>query len=73
MRLSDFSWDAAVVWTACASVGTARIAADRTVRVAISLARGESKLWRPCLTPPAMKASPSTSTLFAITDPTSAD
>ena len=33
MRLSDFSCAAAVVWTAWASDGTARIAADSTVSV----------------------------------------
>ena len=49
------------------------IAAASTLNVAIIRARGESNRCVPFRTPPATKAMPSTSTLLAMTEPTSAN
>ena len=73
IRLSAFACAWAGVWNACTSVGIARIAADSVVSVTIIRARGESKRCGPLRTAPTKNASPSTRTLFAITEPTSAD
>src|SRR5690349_178211 len=63
---------AAGVWKACASDGTAIVAAASIVSVDTSLARDESNRCVPFFRPPTVNAIPSTSTLFARIDPTSA-
>src|SRR5919198_59702 len=73
MRLNPFECAAAGAWSSCASAGTDRIAAARSVSVAIIRARGELNVCVPCFAPPTTKAIPRTSTLLAMTEPTRAD
>ncbi len=72
MRLSVFPCVAAGVWNVCASVGIERIAAASAASVAIILARDELNVCGPLRRPPTRNAMPSTSTLFATIEPTSA-
>ena len=63
---------AAGAWNAWASDGIAIVAAASTVSIDTLRAREELKLCVPFLSPPTMNATPSTSTLFARIEPTSA-
>ena len=63
IRLSVCSCAAAGACKTCANVGTERMAAARSVSVAIVLARGESNRWTPFRRPPAKNASPTFSTI----------
>ena len=71
-RLSVRPCGAAGEWNACASVGIERIAEASIASVAIIRARDDSKRCGPLRMPPTRNARPSTSTPFAITEPTSA-
>ncbi len=53
--------------------GIAIVAAARSVNVEMVRARSELKRWMPFRSPPTTNARPSTSTLFARIEPTSAD
>ena len=59
-------------WNACASDGIAIVAAASRVRVDTIRACPESNRCGPCRSPPTTNAIPSTSTLFARIEPTSA-
>ncbi len=60
------------VWSACVSDGIAIVAAASSVRVEIVRARTELNVCVPLRSPPTTNAIPSTSTLFARIEPTSA-
>ena len=72
MSESASPWAAAGAWNADASEGIAIVAAARNARVEMIRARDESKRCGPLRRPPTRNASPSTRTLFARIEPTSA-
>ena len=67
-----FECAAAGAWNACASDGIAIVAAASSARVETIRARSELNCCVPFFSPPTTKAIPSTSTLLARIEPTSA-